>query len=577
MPAKQINRQVVFMIGAGFLIVAVIAVVLYRRAPRSAVKSVDSFNTLKLVLEPDGWSVPRPPRTDWTPGTLLVVDRNSVTIYQRGEEAFPEEEFERREGRAPYPQMTISLDCSIDADARFLSGANQVAAGELSTSVFTITLKDAIAKYIPLKQLEDAVASSDFLKNAVSMRPPETVFVITEALSVGSIQITNSAESGTTIEEGASVQDSLEAGLRANVQSSSQSEYVVPGPITVGYKVRSLAAVAKSLGDPAAGLDIKLLPTGMGDQDKIGDLEEVAKAQESTGLRVVTPIHVLAIGLDLYAVDEKAKIGGVLPGAPASAALVAWRMTQLFGHDPRCSVDLYAPTLQQGRLRDRATSQELKSIIGQWKERVGQGDQGVPNAYMIYYCGHGVVDSANGFVVMVPEDYGETDEHGRIKSGGLSWADVNVLSDKQSACLVVLDCCRKEDGYLNHVQERARQPFRSGAQASAMRSMRRNFRSGFPGPGTFLIHATGNDTSAFTIPHTIGIARYDVGPLAAVIDTVLENGIADQSDLTFSDLADLVMRKTRVAGIEVQGKRWRNVWSDQTQQRFVKLTLFDAR
>lgn len=560
-------------IGA-FVLIAGIAFWRYRDAEKDAIKQVDSIEALKGLLSPDGWSIPRPPRTDWTPGTLLLIESGKISVVQTGIEAFPEEAFKRFVARAPYPQVEVSLDCSVKGNLQFLTGKNRVEGSELGKRSFSVTLRDTVIRGITIDQMKDAIGKNEALKKEVARRPPQSLFVIQEALIANSISISNSAKSNTQVEESMNISDSLHATLRTSVQGKSQADYVVDGPITVGYKLYSLSAVAKTLG---GGVDIKLLKSEITDQDKIGDLEQVPERVSFRRNGIKNKIHVLAIGLDLYRVSETAHIGGIVPGAPHSAAIVASRMQELVGNDPRCSVEIFAPTLTSGRIRDGVSREQLVGFLSQWRSRVkGLEDATLQNdaeksAYIVYFCGHGVVDSTNGFVMMIPEDYGESDKFGRI--AGLSWSDVAFTPNKNSSCLLIADCCRKEDGYLSYVREQFRLPFQSSWQSNLISRFRESNRSGFPGPGTLLVHAARNDTSAYAIPYKIGLSDCEIGPLAALVDRIISDKIKPGSKFTLLDLANEIMTETQVNGHKVSGEGWFNVWSEQTRDRFSGITL----
>lgn len=541
-------------IGLGLILLIVGIALNLRRTQIS-----NHYNGLKpledFLKENGNWAVPKPPRSDWLPGTILKEENGTIEVYYGDKDLFPNTE--RKYSAAPLPAFDLDLHQRDTASGKFLAGEASLDSAEQGRFLFSATDvktgridRSSIARLVAQlnPKAEITIGESDRIPKEIiktifkalnSDSSDLRLYVITESLIAGSIHITRTESTSTDAD--AKLDKSISAQYSGKATAGSKLDYTASN-IVIGCHIERLDIPGKNMQD--AGVPA-LERIDYEDQKQLG---EMAKSKRGSASVQPAPshLHVLSIGLDDYVVHGS--IGGRISGAPDSARAVDNIFKTLCKYDERSSSKLIARGYSSEIGRKRVSADDLRKVITDWKTEEAsrlktRSKDGKPDIYIVYFCGHGVASSRTRQVVLLAEDYVAIPESivDAPAAKILPIMDIDaILRDLDQPVLIFADCCRHEDKFFEDAQKDGAKNFwRTGPSIGERVAIEREVSS-LPILNAFAVYAADANQYAQTLPYTkVGITK-DLGPISIMLDLSISE-CGSGPEITIGQLTDYLL------------------------------------
>jgi hypothetical protein len=481
---------------------------------KSSRKTPVEVTSLESWLTSNGYDLYKPLRNDMPPGSLIKFADSKTLLVMTAQDLYGQ--------KSPTIEPSAAPDVSWQANQKFagagivemVPGLGSAGLSGSGVAVSTVELKNLETVTIPLDSLQAAVQGNAKLKDALA-KNDETLLVVVEAIRAGQVECNLTSTDGADV-KGKLDAERLKAAVGSNFEVRSTSRIVSTKPVYIGFKAAKVTSVAKTLGGPERELKLEMLP--------LKNLQELKQSARAQRLHSRFRVFALAIGQGNYPYGSE-RTGGELPGAIASANLVANNLRQLASHEDIQTLASRETSSGDFDTRRRLTKAELEARIDQFIDFVRSRSQpGEEVAIIYYYFGHGLAEGISRSVYLVPEAF-KDDASKNIADVSNELISVAGLRERFLAVtdnlVFLIDSCRshrQEDKELLRIWSLALGQNRDNI-ASIVDALQ--FMSGIYGPSPILF-GSADGLFAATVQYATPSGMAAVGPVAARLDLLFK-------------------------------------------------------
>jgi hypothetical protein len=482
-------------------------------------------------------------RNDLPPASVLIVAGPKTHVVMSANEVIPRQAADRL--ISPLPEMIPlpQVKLSLDANLPFLPEANPAALIKLGVSSISLQLSGILTDGIPLNRLQAAIKNNPQLK-ARARANDQNLIIITEVVRASKIRLLLMDKDGNLLGDGVN-KSALQTALGSNFESDTPGVGFLREGVNLGFKAAKVSAVATVLGGE---VELQLNPIPV--RQLLVMISDAAVATRST------TSDFRLFGLIIAQGNYNAKslrAGGELPGAFASAQMVADKLQQLIPTENGNDLQLLT-SRQRGGLYDpgkRITKSELVLRVRQFVQQMRERTAGAkPKAVIFYYFGHGLADGISHSVYLVPESFEDRPEKSVNDLDDLlvsvDWVRDQLLQISDNVILLI-DTCRKHAQESEELRRLWGDALIQPAEGISGVLDVLKFMSGIYGPSPMLF-ASKDGVSAPVVRFRVGDQESDVGPLAVRLHVLFEQVSTRKEALTIKDFVNHMQEPFALTG-----------------------------
>lgn len=522
-------------LGAGAKTIAALRLYLGRPTPTRAVVN-SAREEINKWLMAKGYVLYEPLGLNLPPASVFIVKDASVKLVMTAQTVLPSAPSLLQSSTIPESIDLPKINLTETYQLPFLPHVDVAALTRLGAGAAIVQLSGIRVDAIPLSELQDAIKHHPKLKEKQKSEAQD-LFVVFEVLRATQIKLTLLDKQGSPLGSNVSVQN-LKMALGSAFNISSGGTGVLSEPLSLGIKAADIFSVSTILGGGREELRLKARSPNL--------LRQLfgAKAKPIT-LYSSYQVFGLVIGLGNYN-ENSERIGGTLPGATASAKLVAGNLRRLVR--PGMDSNIQIITSRKGLVNfDKSkplSKAKLNAAIDKFVRYVkSRVDPKKESVVFFYYFGHGLAQPYTFY--LVPEDYKYRGEEYLLDSEDDDDALIDVdrvhakLDGIPSVVVLMIDSCReiKETDDLARVRaQRGQLVMKSAMPRETENTI--DFQIDFYGSYPILF---GGDEGANVpvVKYPINGNEEEIGPLSLRLH-LLFNEIAERKETI--TLGDFIVR-----------------------------------
>jgi hypothetical protein len=517
-------------LGAGDKTLQILRVLMNRPTSSKTVgASVESEIDQWLRLR--GYALYEPLGSSLPPASVFTVKGASTELVMTPAEVSSDIAPLIQTSRIPQSINLQRIDLTSTAQLPFLPEVNVSALIARGVRSASVQLSDLQVDVISLNRLQDVIKANTKLREKVK-GGSEDLLIVSEALRAMQIRLTLFDTAGTVLAfENA---ESLRAPLGSDFQIVGTGVNVLREQVNLGIKASGISYVSKVLGGGSPQLVLRPIPADV--------LRPLFRAAESpTRLYSGYQVFALLIGQGNYT-GTSDRVGATLPGAPASAQMVARHLKSLqpILHEQNVQVITSRKGVVDFDKGKPLTKVELKDAVVGFAEYVRQrADPTKHTVIVFYYFGHGLADEKLHTIYLVPEDFKDNPKSSLAELEdellSVDWVRDELLKAFDTVLLLV-DACRKLDGADELDRLRAdwgsltiKPPVPVNETLDVIK-----FMSGIYGPSPMLFGSE-DGTNAPVVSVPFNDSQEEVGPISLRLHLLFESLIKQDKTLSFGE------------------------------------------
>lgn len=483
---------------------------LMNRPAFSRALGVSAESEIDRWLKERGYVLYEPLGSNLPPATVFTVTGSSTALVMTPAEVSSNIAALIQTSRIPQSINLQRIDLSSTVQLPFLPDVDVTALASQGVKWATVQLSDLRVDLISLSRLQDVVKEHTKLKEKVKSETQDLLIVF-EAIKAMQIKLTLFNSSGSVLD--ASSAQSLRGPLGTGFEIVANGPSVLREQVNLGIKSAGISSVSTVLGGGDQELRLKeISPEAL--RPLFGEPEGLT--QLSSGYQVFG----LIIGQGNYH-GTSDRVGGTLPGAAASAEIVARRLKDLqpAGQDNNVQMLTSRKGLVDFDKSKPLTKAELTQRVASFVRHVKEkADPTKQSLIVFYYFGHGLADEKLHTIYLVPENFKDEPKSPPIElEDGLisvAWVRDELLKASETVLLLV-DACRELNGPDELDRLRANWgavPIKPPVPVNDTLDVIK-FMSGLYGPSPMLFGSE-DGTNAPVVPTTFNNREEEVGPVA---------------------------------------------------------------
>jgi hypothetical protein len=426
-------------LGAGVKTITALQAYVDRLTSTSAIsnpvrETIDKWLTSKeyVLYEPLGINLP--------PASVFLVKGSSADLVMTSQDVLPNVSNMLQASTSPESIQLPQMELSRISPLPFLPSVDVAALRDLGAKFAIVQLSGIRTDAIPLSKLEDAIKAHPKLKEKVKTKGRD-LLIVYGVLQATEIRLTLLDKNGALMDSNVNLQ-SLKAALGAEFEIPPRGTNVLRTTVNLGIKAASISIVSTVLGGGREELRLKEIPA-----KSLRPLFRGKAKVKSISFNSGYQVFGLVIGQGNY-IGKSARVGGALPGAIASAELMAENLRRLV--QPGMESNIQLITSRKGSLFDFDKSKplrqsELNTRIDKFVRYVQtRVDRKKRCVIFFYYFGHGLARPQTFY--LVPENF--VDEPGKpvgyFEDSLINLDDVyNKLNKLPGIVVLIIDSCRE--------------------------------------------------------------------------------------------------------------------------------------